>query len=227
MRCGGILKRFASVERFMNAADFREAVESENRTELDRLGSNKLLVAVTDATLERPAVLRAAANSEYAARETFRSWADSEDDGDAREAFAAVAEQEDDHYERVLAALGDAAYEPIDGGPMHMYLRGREDTIARVAAGLVGRGLVTMRTHTQIIGFFVNEADEKRADLFRELKSETEAELDRGLELLDERCTSEEAWTRAQGAADYVIRVAYDDYVDALAGLGLDPKPIC
>jgi hypothetical protein len=211
----------------MDADEFRETVEADKRTELDRIGSNKLLLALTDADLEREPVLRAAANSEYAARETFRSWAADEPDEGAREAFVAVAEQEADHYERVLGLLSDDAFEPVDGGPMHTYLRGRDETVQRVAAGLVGRGLVSVRAHTQVISFFVNEADERTADVFRDLKVDTEESLRRGLDLLDELCETADDWERARGAAGYVVKLAYDDYADSLVGMGLDPKPIC
>ena len=210
----------------MDPESFRERVESAKATELGRLGSNKLLVAVTDAELDERSVLTAAAHSEHAARETFRRWADDEGDAEARAAFERVAEQEADHLERVLDAL-DEPVDLADGGPMHAYLRGREGTVERVAAGLVGRGLVVRRTHTQIISFFVNEADERRADLFRDLKGETEAEIDAGLDLLVGLCADESDWDRAAAAAEYVIQVAYDDYADALTGLGIDPKPVC
>jgi hypothetical protein len=210
----------------MDATTFRETVESETATELGRLGSSKLLVALTDATLDRASVLRAAADSEHAARETFRAWADDEDDERARALFAATAEREADHYDRVLAAL-DADHDPADGGPLHEYLRGRTDTVERVAAGVVGRGLVSARTHTQVIGFFVNEPDRERADLFRELKADTEAATEEGLELLADLAETEDDWERARAVATYAIQVAYDDYADALRGLGVDPRPIC
>jgi hypothetical protein len=217
----------------MDADEFREAVESRKATELNRLGSNKLLVAVTDAELDAETVIRAAANSEFAATNTFEAWADDEEDDDAREVFAAIADQEREHYERVVDSLADLnadvaeSFEPADGGPMHTYLRSRDDTLGRIGGGLVGRGLVSLRTHTQIIGFFVNEPDERCADLFRDLKRETEAEVERGLELLEARCGGDEDWERARAAAEYTIQLAYDDYEDALAGLGIDPKPIC
>ncbi|WP_267642604.1 rubrerythrin family protein [Haloarchaeobius amylolyticus] len=210
----------------MDAAAFREAVESSKRTELDRLGSNKLLIALTDANLEEERILRAAAFSEYLARETFRAWADDEDADDAREVFAAVATQEDEHYERVVERLGESV-DPDSVGPMHSYLRQREDTVERAAAGLVGRGLVSLKTHMQIISFYINEPDEAGADLFRDLRSETEASLQQGLDLLDAHCEDEEDWERAQMVAEYVVQVAYDDYADSLSELGVDPKPIC
>ncbi|WP_121821891.1 rubrerythrin family protein [Halostella salina] len=210
----------------MNAADLRDAVEDDKRTELDRIGSSKFLIAATEADLEEEPVLRAAANSEHAAAETFAAWADDEDDDAAADAFAAVAEQEREHYDRVGDLLPDD-FEPADGGPMHAYLRDREDTVARVAGGLVGRPLVSVRSHTQVISFFVNEADEATANLFRELKTETNEELDRGLELLDDICETEDDWDRAQSVAGYTIQVAYDDYADALTELGVDVKPLC
>lgn len=211
----------------MDGQSFRDAVEEAAETELDRLGSSRLLVALTGADLTTGAVLRAAAHSEHAARETFRAWAADEDDPRAREAFADAADREAEHLDRVLDALDDPGFDPVDGGPMHAYLREREDTVERVAAGMVGRGLVSVRAHVQVIGFFVNEADERRADLFRDLRAETEASLDRGLDLLEALCADADDWERAGMVAEYVVRVAYDDYADALADLGIDPKPIC
>ncbi|ELZ98940.1 hypothetical protein C440_01250 [Haloferax mucosum ATCC BAA-1512] len=211
----------------MNAETFRDSIETAKQTELDRLGSSKLLLALTEADLSEPAVLRAAAFSEHAACETFRTWAESETDERAKTAFETTAEQEATHLDRVLDALDDDIDLPDEPGPMHAYLRGRDDTIERIAAGMVGRGLVSLRTHTQVIGFFINEADRQGADLFRELKSETEDTLDTGLDLLDELCESDDDWERAKMVAEYVVQIAYDDYADGLANLGVDPKPLC
>jgi len=210
----------------MDGAEFRDAVAEAKRTELDRLGSNKLLVALTDAELSRERVLEAAADSEHAAHNTFAAWADDEDEEPARDAFADAADREREHRERVLDAL-EAPHEPADGGPLHEYLRGRERAVTRVAAGLVGRGLVADETHKQVVSFFVNEADESTAGLFRELRDETEASLERGLELLETLCEGEEDWADARNVAEYTIQVAYDDYADALEGMGVDPKPVC
>ncbi|WP_435125098.1 rubrerythrin family protein [Halobaculum sp. D14] len=226
----------------MDAARFREELEEAKSTELDRLGSNKLLLALTDADLNAESVLRAAADSENAAHTTFAAWADDEDDPDARELFAWVRDREADHLDRVLDSLAalqngssDAAgddsddadaYDPADGGTMHSYLRGRDDAVERVAAGCVARALVTGRTHLQLVSFFVNESDEARADLFRDLRAETDEELERGLSFLDAHCDADD-WERARMVAEYTIQVAYDDYADALDGLGVDVKPVC
>ncbi|KAB1188471.1 MULTISPECIES: rubrerythrin family protein [Haloferax] len=211
----------------MDSASFREAVETAKRTELDRLGSSKLLLSLTAADLSESAVLRAAAFSEHAARETFRAWAADETVEQAKAAFEETAQQEDEHLRRVLERLDSDLDLPDGPGLMHAYLRGRDDTIERIAAGMVGRGLVSLRTHTQVIGFFINEADRQGADLFRELKSETEDALTTGLILLDELCEDDDEWERARMVAEYVVQVAYDDYADGLAELGVDPRPLC
>jgi hypothetical protein len=218
----------------MDGPSFREAVETACATELDRLGSNKLLVALTEAELTTPAVLSVAAASEAAASDTFAAWAADEVDEAARERFAAVAEREREHYERVLDSLRDTdpaaadAFDPgEDPGPVHGYLRAREETVPRLAAGTVGRGLVSLRTHAQVIGFFINEADERRADLFRDLRGETETAMEEGLALLETRCEREEDWDRARASAEYVVTLAYDGYADALRGMGVDPRPVC
>lgn len=210
----------------MDGETFRADLEAEKRTQLDRLGSEKFLLALTDADLAAGPILEAAAASEHAAKVTFEEWTGAEPDDEAREAFAEVAAQEAEHYERVVAHL--EGYTPPDAaGPLHAYLREREDTIGRIAAGLVGRPLVSTRTYTQIIGFFINEAARAETDLFRDLKQETEAVMDTGTALLEGRCETDEDWERAMAAAEYVIQIAYDDYADALRGMGLDPKPIC
>lgn len=214
----------------MDAASFRESVESAKATELNRLGSQKLLLALTEAELDRPTVMRVAADSENAARNTFEAWASDENDPAAREAFAQVAAEEAAHYDRVLSAMADETredYDPADGGTLHAYLRGREDAVERVAAGLVGRGIVASKTHLQLVSFFVNEPDEAAANLFRELRAETEERIDEGLDLLADLCETDEDWERAEAVAAYVVQVAYDDYADSLEGMGLDPKPIC
>ena len=210
----------------MDATDLQAAVETGKATELDRLGSSKLLIALTDAELDRESVLRAAATSELAARETFSVWAAEEDHAAAADLFADVADQEQRHYDRVADLLGEDV-EPPSSGPMHGYLRDREGAIERLASGLLGRTLVSDRTHMQVISFFVNEADRAAADIFRDLRTETADAQERGLELLDSVCETDEDWETAEAVANYVVQLAYDDYTDVLVGMGIEPKPIC
>ncbi|WP_128477612.1 rubrerythrin family protein [Halorussus pelagicus] len=218
----------------MDADTFPDAIRTAKATELDRLGSQQALVALTDADLDTEQVLRAAARSEHTASETFSEWAESatvdgekEGDGatDAAETFAALAEQERDHYDRVAAEL-DAEFEvagEIDS--MHEYLRDL-DTAVEWAAGLVGRSLASDRTQLQVVNFFVNEADERRADLFRDLRSDTQAGVSTGADLLADRCDGDD-WERAMEVAERTVQIAYDEYAETLEGMGLDPKPIC
>ncbi|WP_276252772.1 rubrerythrin family protein [Halomontanus rarus] len=210
----------------MDATSFSETLEDEMDVELERLGSSKLLVALTDAELDEPTVLRTAADGEHAAARTFEAWADDETDEGAREAFAELAARERDHYDRVTDALeGDHDGTPEDGA-VHAEPRSLETTTARLG-GLVGRALVGERTHLQLVSFFVNEGDETRAELFRELRADTNASRERALELLADVCETDEDWGRAREAAESVIQRAYDEYADSLEGLGVDPKPIC
>jgi hypothetical protein len=209
----------------MNGERLRSEVESRAGTQLDRLDSETLLVALTDGALTRERVLSVAADSEYAAAETFRVWAEKAETEPACEAFEAVSGQEQDHYERVVAALPD--HDPPDaGGPMHAYLRGLDGAIERVGAGLLGRPLVSIRSHTQVISFFRNGADPDLADLFRDLRRETNAELERGLAVLDALCETRDDWDRARATAAYTVQVAYDDYADTIERVDPDSRPI-
>ncbi|WP_248896513.1 rubrerythrin family protein [Haloplanus halobius] len=197
----------------MDADELRRTLEADYAEALDLLGSRDLLVALSDGDPDPDALLRAAADSEYAARETFREWADTAADSSRRDAFAAVAAQEDEHLNRIRAAMPTAAdaHDAERSGPMHAYLRGREDPLHRVAGGMVGRTLVSRRTHERLVGFF----DGERAAMFRDLYAETTACLDDGLALLDEGATGDD-WTEAEAVAGYTIRLAADDLRDAL-----------
>ncbi|WP_222919979.1 rubrerythrin family protein [Natrinema sp. SYSU A 869] len=210
----------------MDAAEFQESIEESMAVELDRLGSSKLLVALTDADLTEERILWTAAESERAAMETLEAWADDEDHEDARQVFAEYRDQERDHYDRITAMLADGEFDTGDAGPMHATLRSLETTTARLG-GLVGRALVADQMHLQLISFFVNEGDEKHADCFRELRTETAAQGDRAAELLADVCAESEDWERVRAVAEDVIETAYDAYADSLDDLGLDPKPIC
>lgn len=207
----------------MDAADFRETVETENGTRLDRLGSSKRLVAITGADLSEDTVLRAAAASEAAAVDVFEAWA-ADGDGDAAETFELFADHERDHYDRVTAELGDEV--SAESGAIHDYLREQTDTVARAGAA-VGRGLVASRTLTQFVGFFVNNADETRADLFRDLKRETSEDANAAAELLAVHCERDADWERAGEAASGAIDAAYEEYVAALDEMGVNAKSVC
>ncbi|WP_254522402.1 rubrerythrin family protein [Natrinema caseinilyticum] len=211
----------------MTATEFQSALEESMSVELERLGSSKLLIALTDADLTAEHVLRTAADSECAAAETFETWVDDEADESARDAFAEFRDQERDHFDRVVAMLdSEDEVTDVDGGPMHDRLRSLETTLDRLG-GAVGRALVGDRTHLQVVNFFVNDGDERLADSFRDLRTETAAQGDVAGALLEEVCDESGDWDRARASAEYVIDVAYESYADSLDELGLDPRPIC
>jgi hypothetical protein len=210
----------------MDGTELVEAVRTSKATELERLGKEKALIAATDADLATTPVLRAAAASERRAQRTFEAWADTEADDTAREAFERVAATEADHYGRIADRLEAAPTDP-EPDPLHASLRGLERTVERAGAGLVGRPLASERTLLQVINFFVNEADDATADLFRDLREETRGLPGTGATLLDDLCRGEDDWVLARKAAEDAIQVAYDDYAETLEGMGLDPKPVC
>jgi len=199
----------------MDVDELREAVVADHADDLALLGSSDLLVALSGGDPRPDALLRAALTSEYAARETFRAWADDAVDPALARTYEAVATQEDDHYRRVRAAIdGDVDPDPPEeAGPMHAYLRSRDDPIHRVAGGMVGRTLVSLRTHGRLIDCFAD--DPEREALFRDLRDETAGCLDDGLAALDARAPPDD-WDAAAAVAGYTIRLAADDLRDAL-----------
>ncbi len=206
--------------------DFVERIESENQTELSRLGSSKSLYAATEGEIDVEPVLRATADAEYAAWQTFESWAESEEDDRAREVFEATAAEEEGHYETVVDELGGD--HDSEGTPpaLHDYLRGLEDTPERLG-GLVGRTLASDRSKSQVVGFFVGDADPQTATLFREFGDDLDDQMERALDALDAVCTDEDARERAAEAATGAIEAAYEEYVEVLEGMGANPKPVC
>lgn len=203
----------------MDATAFRESVAEATASELDGLGSDRLVAVLTaDADDDARAVLRATADSEGNALGTFSTWAADAADAEAAAVFEAVADQEADHRDRVLAAM-DRPYDPEPGGATHAFLRGLDGTVERVGAGMVGRSLVSLRSHERLRRFFADRGADERARLYEALGEETAGTLDRGLAVLDARCDDDEAWRRARLPAEYVVRVAADEHEAALARL--------
>lgn len=209
----------------MTPEEFVDAVRSENKTALSRLGSSKSLYADTGGEMEVDPVLTAAADAERAAAETFDAWADDADDAEAAEVFEATAAEEHDHYEQVAAKLDD--YEPSDELPaIQSTLRGFDGTLERLG-GLVGRTVAAEKSKDQLTGFFVGQADPQSAQLFRDLGGDLDGQLERATALLAERCESDADWKVALEAATDAIQAAYEEYTDRLESMGVNPKPVC
>jgi hypothetical protein len=204
----------------MDSEAFLADLKASTRTELDRLGSEKVLLALTGADLSTETVLARAMGRDAAVAAVYRSWAD--DAGDpAAAAFVSAADRLDDHCAQVDV-------EPaVDGeDAATVALRSIDGTAERVAAGLVAYPLVRDRTLLQVVSFFVNEADERRADLFRSFREATETAREDGLATLDAVATDAEVAAAEAAAAEFVTAV-YEDYAERLRAMGMDPKPVC
>jgi hypothetical protein len=206
----------------MNGQELVDEVREGDATALSRLGSDKYLIAATGATLETDAVLGVGAAAAATGRDCFETWA-GDATGPVGDAFAAAADEEHDQYDRIVAE-GD----PTDAAdPVRDVLERQDDTVERVAAGFVGRGLVRDRTTLQLVNFFVNEGDKGRADLFRTVRKSAQDDVETGADLLDALCDDASDWDRARTAAESVVEVAYEDYAGTLEAMGVDPKPVC
>lgn len=209
----------------MTPEELESAVRDDNETALSRLGSSKALYAATGGEMEADEVLRAAADAEHTAANTFADWADTEENDAAQSVFEQVASEERDHAETVLDKLDD--YEPQDDpSGIQAELRTLDDTIER-AGGLLGRIVATEKSKTQLSGFFVGQADPTTANLFRDLKSDLDDQFDAVHDLLDDLCQTDDDWDTAKTAADAAIQAAYDDYTERLEAMGVNPKPVC
>jgi hypothetical protein len=80
------------------------------------------------------------------------------------------------------------------------------------------------RLYLQVVSFFVNEADERSADVARELRTAA-SDLDPAREALS--ALSEDERVRARDAAVDAVGIAYEEYAETLAAMGLDPRPVC
>ena len=189
-----------------------DRVREDHATALDRLGSEKALLALTEARLETPAVLEATGGALADARATFAAWA-ADSEGATGERLEAAATALGEACDRVAESLdgdlpADSPFISLAGG-----------TDAERAGAAVGAGLVLDRLCLQGVSFFVNEADTARADLFRDLRETADSLVD-AADAVDDT-------DAAAAAAGAVVEAAYGEYVDRLEAMGFDPKPVC
>lgn len=208
----------------MDAARLRAALEARVGDALSDLGSEAALVALCDGEPSRQAVLRATLAGERAAADTFARWAAAATDDRAGSTFEATAAQERDHARRVAALLEAGGDGPPDGapsGPLHAYLRGLDDPLARAGAGLVGRPLASLRTYARVRRWAEAADDGPLRECFEGLAEDTEASVTAGADLVDATADGPDAFERVLSAAAYAVEVVHDDYADALAARGL------
>ena len=209
----------------MDGESVRETIEADVATQLDRFGSGKLLIALTCAELDPDPVLAVAASRERAAADTFDGWAENESLPAAAEEFAERARRHRERAEQVRermdepSTVGETAPLVLDAA--------RFDGTADRIGGAIGHALLDERVHVQFVSFFVNEADTGSTELFRSFREAAAAAVDDLVALLDEVPPSGDERSDAREAAVSVIESAYDDYVNALDELGIDPKPVC
>lgn len=196
----------------MNGDEFVETISSENQTPLSRLGSSKALYAITEGEMEEDVVLASAATTVHHVAETVGDWDD--------DVFAAAAETANEQYETVSGKLDD--HEPGERSAALDALARQDDRAARLG-GFVGWTLVAKKTFEQLTGYFVGQADPQTSQTFREMGGDTEALREQALDAL----AADGDWETAEAAADEVVQAAYEEYVETLEGLGVNPKDVC
>ncbi|MUV89353.1 rubrerythrin family protein [Halapricum sp. CBA1109] len=206
----------------MTADDFVETLRSEYQTSLSRLGSSKSLYADTAGEMDPAAVTAAALADERAAAETFDAWA-TDTEGPLSEAFADAASLARDHAETLA---GETEADVPDAPAIYAVLAEHSTAVERLG-GVVGRSLVVEQKTTQRTGFFTGQADPQTAQTFRGFGEDVEAQLEQAVDLLAGQCAGEDDWAAAEAAASEVIEEAYDEYVETLEGMGVNPKDVC
>jgi hypothetical protein len=191
------------------ATDLVETVSEEYRTELSRLGSSKSLYAATRGEMNPEAVLAAVADMTCHAAESLEGWEES----------AAAAEREREHYEAIVERVD--GHEPGDRPAALAALADSEGTAERLGA-LIGWTMVAERTASQATGFFTGQADPQTASLFREFGENYEGIREETREMLADHDVE-----TATAAASDVVEAAYQEYVDRLEEMGVNPKPVC
>jgi len=206
----------------MISEDFLDAVRDETQTPLSRLGSSKSLYADTAGEMEPDAVIAAAVADERAAAQTFETWAADTDGplGDAFDDAAALAREHADELESETDA------EIPEASTMYDALADLDGTVDRLG-GFVGRSLVTKKKADQRTGFFVGQADPQTSRLFRGFADDVDAQIEQASDLLAGQCAGDSDWEAAEEAAVEIIEAAYDEYVETLEGMGVNPKDVC
>lgn len=198
----------------MTDTSVQAALEDDYETELSRLGSSKALYALTEGEMEPEAVRGALAAWSATAADTFGEWAE---DADRDDVFGAAADTARDLVDRI----GDPDESNDPAEQVVEVLAVQSDADARLGA-LLAWTMVTDRTLSQAVGFFVGSADTSSADLFRDLRTAVDGLREAALDRLDD-ADRQEALT----AAEQVVEAAYDQYVQRLEGMGVKVKPVC
>lgn len=204
----------------MDEAALVDRVRAETDTELSRLGSEKVLLAATNAQLEPDAVAGVVVGALASAADRLDEWTRAADDAALADAMADGADRFGSLRAEAAEAwpAADAAADGVLGD-----LGDPAGDAARAGAGLIGAPLVLDRLLLQGVNFHVNEAEDAAADRVRELREEVEGVRADAAGPLVDRPDAEEAIEGAVGA----VEAAYAVYASRLEAMGLDPRPIC
>ncbi|MBB6647371.1 transcription antitermination protein [Halobellus ruber] len=202
----------------MNGEDLASELRDDHETEFSRLGSSKAMYALTGGEMDGDRVRAAAATDALAFAAALEAWDPDDPTGELYPDLAAAAR------EHAAAVADDPSLD--EEPPLYDALAGFDATPARLG-GLLGRYLVVSEYASQMVGFFVGDADPMAANDFRDLRSEVDAERDRVVDALNAACGADEEWAVARDAAETVIEAAYDDYVETLESMGIKPKNVC
>lgn len=209
----------------MDGDTFLEQLRDEFETELSRLNSSKALYAITEGNMDGPSIRAAADDEALTAAGIFEEWADEETSEEAADLFEDVAEAingEEGHRD----LIGSEEGLPDTDRLLYNTLSGFDSTPERVA-GLLARTIIARELVSQIVGYFVGEADPQTADTFRTIRGDLDDQRDRALHVLEDVCDSDDEWDDAMAAASATVEAAYDFYVDTLEGMGVEPKNVC
>lgn len=196
-----------------------DRVETATETERSRLGSEKVLIAATDATLEPDAVAGVLVSGFELGSERLETWAEEAADDELGPIMADAAER----YAALAGELRDAWPDAREDVGLLDDLGHPTGTEAHAGAGLLGVALVLDRLLLQAINYHVNEADTTSADRVRAVRDGLADIRGEYATALAEREGVEAVVDGATG----VVEAAYATYVSRLEDMGLDPKPIC
>lgn len=166
-----------------DATELRSRIVEAAGEAYETFESADVLTRLAGETRRRGPLLATAAGSAYAARETFTMWSFSHGDHRFRRRCAEESDVRQGHFERVGARYEGSITPPTEGD-VHEFLRGRETTTARVAAGFVGRSVVAARVYEHAAAHFADVGDSELETLFDGLASDERRTVTRGLDLL-------------------------------------------
>jgi len=205
----------------MDADSFLDDLRDAHGTELSRLSSSKAVYALTDGEMAGDAVRTGTARELHQLASIIDDWA-ATSEGEAAALFADAADFAATSAEDFDGEAAEESAPSVTAAA----LADRESDRERLA-GAAAAFLVLEELASQLVGFFVGDADRKSADEFREFRTELGDYRDEAATLLADHCQDEADREEAHAVGADVIDGAYDWYVDTLESMGVEPKNVC